>query len=195
MSSSPSPMVVTTNRSGWVWAGLCGVIGLIAAYDCFARGYVGLGLTVLVWTALVAAFVALVFVLPRLTVDAGGATVRNVLSSVRVPWGQLKDTRTTMFIELVPRSGEPVRVWAAPQSAMRRGRATLRNRAQLDVEVPEDRSPRVDIAASLLVERDHALAAGNNAQTGGPVTKTFLKREWGLFGALAVLALVSLLLV
>ncbi|MDR2257189.1 MAG: PH domain-containing protein [Arthrobacter sp.] len=195
MTTSPSPLVVTSNRSGWVWVGLCGLIGLFAAYDCFARGYVGLGLTVLVWTALLIAFIALVFVLPRLTVDEAGATVRNVLFSVRVPWGQLEDTRSTMFVELLPRGGEPVRVWAAPQSAMKRGRASLRNRAQLEVEVPEERGPRLDVASSLLVERDRALSAGNNAVTSGPVTRTFLKREWSLFGALAVVALVSLFLV
>jgi|GEM_PF-2339444 len=206
MTSSPSPtpgrpsdpsgrLILTTARSGWVWVGLLAVLGVFSAVDCFRRGYGGLGITVLVWAALICWLVALVFLLPRLGIDAGGATVRNVLSEVRIPWARLSSARTTYFVELVPDTGAPVRVWAAPQSAMKRGKAALRERAASDV-VSTPAARESDLAGGLMVERDRALAAAGgilSPAVAGAVTRTFLKRDWSIAAALAVLALVSLL--
>lgn len=196
MSQDPEKLVITTNRSGWVWVVLLAVIGAASAWDAASRGFGGLAVTVLVWTALIGWFVALIFVLPSLSMDAGGATVRNVLVQVRVPWARLKDARNTMFLEVVPDKGAPIKVWAAPQSSMRRRRQTLRNRAATDDEVQEDLAPKGDLASGLIVERDRAMGASrkNPSATAGAVTTTFLKRDWGIFAGLLVLALVSLLL-
>lgn len=197
MSSAPDSLTITTNRSGWVWGGLLALLGVASAVDAFSRGYGGLGITILVWTALIVWLVLLVFVFPRLTIDDAGATVRNVIYSVRVPWARLKDARNAMFVELVPDAGESVRVWAAPQSAMKRGRQSLRNKANFDQPVAEGPAPRGDIAGGLMVERDRALAgsAKEPALTAGSVTKTFLRRDWNIAGALFVVSLVSLLLI
>lgn len=196
MSQDPNKLVLTTNRSGWVWVVLLAVLGVASAWDAAARGFGGLAVTVVVWMACIGWFVALIFVLPSLSMDAGGATVRNVLVQVRVPWARLKDARNTMFLEVVPDKGLPIKVWAAPQSVMRRKRQSLRNRAAMDVDVAEDPAPKGDLAAGLIVERDRALSAARKkpATTAGAVTTTFLKRDWGIFAGLLVLALVSLLL-
>lgn len=196
MSQDPQKLVLTTNRSGWVWVGLLALIGAASAWDAASRGFGGLAVTVLVWTVMVGWFVALIFVLPQLSMDAGGATVRNVLVQVRVPWARLKDARNTMFLEVVPDKGTPITVWAAPQSVMRRRRQALRNKAAMDVDVQEGPEPKGDLATGLIVERDRAMGASrkNPSATAGVVTTTFLKRDWGIFGGLLVLALVSLLL-
>lgn len=197
MSSAPDSLTVTTNRTGWVWAGLLGLLGLASAVDAFSRGYGSVGLAVLVWTLLLVWLVLLVFVFPRLIIDNAGATVRNVIYSVRIPWARLKDARNAMFVELVPDDGVPVRVWAAPQSAMKRGRQTLRNKARIDQRVQEGPVAKGDVAGGVLVERDRAMAASRTSpeRTAGPVTRTFLKRDWAIAGALLVAAAVSLLMV
>lgn len=201
-SPAPSPTVLTTNRSGWVWTGLVALVGLLAAVDCARRGYWGLGVSVLVWTVFLAWFIAVVFVLPRLSIDGTGVNVRNVLVGVRIPWARLADARSTLFLELTDDAGASTKVWAAPVSAASRGRAAVRQRMRSS---DEESARGGDLAAGLIQERDRALASASGMarpDDGGaphapgspePVRRRFLGREWSVVGLLLVLALASLL--
>jgi hypothetical protein len=193
------PTTLTTAKSGWVWVVLVGLVAVLAAWDCARRGFWGMTLTVVVWGVAVCWLLALIFVLPRLSIDDEGVTCRNVIVSVFIPWRKLKDARRTLFLEVVPSSGEPVKVWAAPVSTMQRVRQRSRDQAAdaqagtyRDSEAP--RTP-TDLAAGLLEERDKRLEGTNGRGMGGEVTKEYLKRDWGICAALFVLAAVSLLLV
>lgn len=192
-----SPTVLTTNRSGWVWTVLVAAVGVFAAVDCLRRGYVGLGVSVIVWTLAVCWFVALVFVLPRLSMDDAGVSVRNVLVSVRVPWARLTEARSTLFLELQPDAGRAVKVWAAPVSAASRGRAAVRERMRRSDEPTVGNT----LAEGLMAERQLALGRLTSPESAAAapaepaVTKRFLARDWAILAVLLILAAASLLLV
>ena len=86
---------LTTNRSGWVWAGLVAAAGALAALDCFARGYASLGMTALAWTALIVWLVLLFLVFPGLWLTPSGLRVRNPLTVIEIPFGALRDLAAT----------------------------------------------------------------------------------------------------
>lgn len=192
---------LTTNRSGWVWAGLVAAAGALAALDCFARGYASLGMTALAWTALIVWLVLLFLVFPGLWLTPSGLRVRNPLTVIEIPFGALRDVRTRMFLELLPNQGEPVAVWAAPQSSMSRRRAAVQSK--LEERMAPDRDEARAKASSQLVqgilaERDRALTSeekGNAAAFSTEVLRSRPRRDWLVAGGLTVLAIISLLLV
>lgn len=198
--SEKQRVTLTTARTGWVWLILVVLVGLFSAWDCARRGYGGLTVTVLAFTAAVGWLVALIFVLPRLTVEQDGVRCRNVLVSVFIPWRKLADAKRTLFVELVPVGGAAVKVWAAPVSAFRRVRGNSRERAaraqsgQYGSDDAGEGGQR-ELSAALIEERDSRLAGTRGKGMNGDVVHTRLGRDWGIFAALAALALLSLLLV
>jgi hypothetical protein len=203
MDDMPEPSenpttTLTTAKSGWVWVILVGAVALLAAWDCARRGYWGMTVSVVVWGAAICWMLALIFILPRLSIGEDGVTCRNVVVSFFIPWRRLKDARQTLFVELVPDQGAAVKVWAAPVSALTRTRQRSRDaaaRAQAGTYSEEGAAAPSGLAAGLVQERDRRLEGTNGRGMGGEVVKSPLVRDWGFCGALFVLALVSLLLV
>ncbi|MGO3152983.1 MAG: hypothetical protein ACTIJJ_10250 [Galactobacter sp.] len=189
--------VLTTAKSGWIWVVLVGAVGVLAAWDCMRRGYWGMGLSVIVWIAAVCWLLALIFVTPKLSIGSEGVTCRNVMVQVFIPWRRLGDVKQTLFIELVPRSGEAVKVWSAPVSSMQRVRQRSRDAAaRSQAGTYNESQPKTpELPRAILEERDRRLEGTNGRGMNGEVEKSYLKRDWSICGVLFVLALVSLLLV
>ncbi|MGO2632427.1 MAG: hypothetical protein ACTII7_00775 [Galactobacter sp.] len=189
--------VLTTAKSGWLWVGLVGAVGVFAAWDCVRRGYWGMGLSVIVWIAAICWLLFLIFVAPKLSIGPGGVTCRNVIVQVFIPWRRLADVKQTLFIELVPRAGEAIKVWSAPVSSFQRVRQRSRDAAaRSQAGTYSESQPKTpELPKALLEERDRRLEGTNGRGMNGEVAKSFLKRDWSICGVLFLLALVSLLLV
>lgn len=197
-----SPTHVFSSTYGRALTVLSGIAAVIATIAVWAADGPDDGLT----TALVAGLVVLVvwamYWRPRVEVSDGLIEVRNVWSTVRVPWPTFTGSTLKLSLVLHTRDGD-VPVWAAPRSSSSARWLARRRPVEESVAVPgKDGTVRRQGTAEALVaeieRRQAALTAAGHlpvaAIEGVRVERRTHGRTIAAAGVLAVAGAAALLL-
>ncbi len=156
------PTHVFSSGYGRVLTGACAVAAVVAGVGVAATDGLGALLVYGPWLLLVVLLVAVTFWLPRVEVSDGGIEVRNVWTTVQVPWPAFRGVEGGLSLEVRSTTGT-VQAWAAPRSSgtaarLRRRRAEAEPTGTAGAAGTTVRHPgTADGAALVIAERYRAL--------------------------------------
>jgi hypothetical protein len=155
------PTHVFSSGYGRVLTGASAVAAVAAGVSLTASDGAGALLVYGPWLLLVVLLVAATFWLPRVEVSDGGIEVRNVWSTVQVPWPTFRGVEAGFSLEVRSTAGR-VQAWAAPRASgtaarLRRRRGEAEPAATQGTAAVVRHPGTADQAALVIAERYRAL--------------------------------------